>query len=123
MHPAVMIFGVGQVQTAEMAVGSEFVLGSDFVAIFGDHLRVILDGLDNMGKPIELGKILLGNFFELFLILVNRFSLSLSLLLRRFLLPSFPISLNVDQNFIRVANEGHRVEILAISLMLDQQLR
>lgn len=118
-----MVFRVGQVQTREMAVGSEFVLGSDFVAIFGDDLRIILDGLDNMGKSIKLGKILLGNFFELLLILINRFGLSLSLLLRRFLLTTFPISLNIDQNFIWITDEGHRVKILTISLMLDQQLR
>ena len=123
MHPAVMVFRVGQVQTREMGVGSEFMFGSDFVAIFGDDLRIIFNGLDDMGKSIELGKILLGNFFELLLILINRFGLSLSLLLRRFLLTTFPISLNIDQNFIWITDEGHRVKILTISLMLDQQLR
>lgn len=107
VHPAVMIFGVCQVQTREVAVGSEFVFGSDFVAIFRDDLRVILDGLDDVGKSMELGKILLGNFFELFLVLINRFCLGLSLLLRRFLLSTLSISLNIDQNFIRITDEGH----------------
>ena len=101
MHPVFIALTVGNMETRKVRVGSKFMLSIHSVAILWDHLSIIFDRPDYIGKSVQLCEIFLGNLLKFFLIFIKRFYLSLSsFFFWRLFFTSLTFSFNIDKNFI-----------------------
>lgn len=98
------------------------------VTVSGNDLCVILNGSNNICQSVELGKVLFGGFFNIWVLvlLLSLFGLSFLALLSFFssrgcLLSC--IALNIDKDFVRIAAEQLCIKIRAQTIMLNQQIR
>jgi hypothetical protein len=81
---------------------------------------VVLDGSDHVGQSCQLGEIFLGDFLVLFVLVLCLFGLALRrALLGRLSLLLLSLAFHVNQDSGGVSNEGHGIEFVRKSLMLE----